>query len=170
MNPAFAVALVVSLIACAWDLRTRRIPNALTMGAAVTALMYHLFAGGVGPVGMSVLGLAVGLVIFFPFFVLGGMGAGDVKLLAALGAWLGPVGVFWVAIYAAFAGGVLAIVLALTHRYLNEALVNLYFLFGHWRAAGLRPMPALTLASARGPRLAYALPIAIGTMVTLWLA
>ena len=55
----------------------------------------------------------VGLLLFLPLFALRAMGGGDVKLLAAFGAWLGPVLVFWVAVYGAIAGGVLALLLVL---------------------------------------------------------
>jgi len=96
------------------------------------------------------------------------MGAGDVKLLAALGAWLGPYGAAWTALYAAIAGAVLAVLVALSHGYLRRALTNLWGLAGFWRAAGLRPHPELTLKAAAGPRLPYAVAIGIGAMVTLW--
>jgi len=117
----------------------------------------------------SLAGLAVGLALFLPFFLLGGMGAGDVKLLAALGAWLGPGQVFWLAIYASLFGGVLAVVVAVGRGYLTNALQNIGSLFGYWRVAGLRPLPALTLENRAAPRLAYAVPIFLGTAVTLWL-
>ena len=96
------------LMACAYDLRTRRIPNGLTLGAAALALAFHAIDGGLGGVGTSVAGWLVGGALLVPLFWLGGMGGGDVKLLAALGAWVGPGEVFWVALCSAIAGGVLA--------------------------------------------------------------
>ena len=53
-----------------------------------------------------------GIVLFLPFFLLRGMGAGDVKLLAALGAWLGPMQTIWLALFTSIAGGVMALVIA----------------------------------------------------------
>jgi prepilin peptidase CpaA len=97
------------------------------------------------------------------------MGAGDVKLLAAIGAWLGPGQVAAVALATSIVGGAIAIGVALAHGYLKKALTNLYLVLVHWRIAGVRPLPAVTLDKASGPRLAYAVPIAIGTVVTLWL-
>ena len=97
------------------------------------------------------------------------MGAGDVKLLAAVGAWLGPSDVFKVALATAIAGGILGLLVAVTHGYLATALRNLRALITHWRIVGPRPLEQVTLEGARGPRLAYAIPIAIGTLVTLWL-
>jgi prepilin peptidase CpaA len=97
------------------------------------------------------------------------MGAGDVKLLAAVGAWLGPSQVATAALATSIAGGVIALVVALAHGYLRTAWRNLWMLLTQWRVMGIRPVDELTLQGARGPRLAYAFPIAIGTLVTLWL-
>jgi prepilin peptidase CpaA len=96
------------------------------------------------------------------------MGAGDVKLLAALGAWLGPLEAVWLAIFASIAGGVMAVVISLYHGYLRQAGSNIWFMLMHWRAAGVQPIPGLTLRDARAPRLPYAVPIAIGLVCTLW--
>lgn len=164
-----AAALAVALVASAFDLKSRRIPNALTMSAAVLALLFHSVSSGSHGALLSASGLVVGLGIFFPLFVLGGMGAGDVKLLGALGAWLGPWLIAWTALYGVVAGGVLAVVVAGLHRYLWRALKNIYGLLFFWAAAGVKPMPLMTLGDAPGPRLAYALPICVGAVVTLWL-
>jgi prepilin peptidase CpaA len=156
-------------LACVSDLRTRRIPNVLTVSAAGAALLFHATTGGWSAAGWSLAGLFVGALLFFPMFALRGMGAGDVKLLAAVGAWLGPGQVATVALATSIAGGVIAVVVALAHGYLKKALTNLYLLLMHWRVAGVQPLPAVTLERAHGPRLAYAFPIAIGTVVTLWI-
>jgi prepilin peptidase CpaA len=169
MSPVAAVVLVVAFIACVTDVRTRRIPNALTFGAAALAILFHLTASGLPGLQTALLGWLVGLVVFLPFFLLGGMGAGDVKLLAALGAWLGPGDAFWLAIYASLAGGVMGLVVALARGYLATALRNLKNLLVFWWYVGPRPMDSVTLDGGTGPRLAYALPMFVGTMVTVWL-
>ena len=163
------VAVILGIWATGADFRTRRIPNSLTFGATVLALLFFLATGGVKAFASSLAGMGIGLMLFLPFYLLGGMGAGDVKLLAAFGAWLGPWRIVWTALYGAVAGGVLALVLALGSGYLREALRNLWGLFAFWRAAGMQPHPELTLAQAKGPRLAYALPITIGMVAALWL-
>ena len=157
------------LIACVPDLRTRRIPNTLTLGAAAMALAFHGATGGLPALGMSVGGWLLGVALFLPMFALRGMGAGDVKLLAAVGAWLGPGQVIWVALITSVAGGILALIVAGSHGYLKTAMTNIYALFMHWRIFGVRPMEEVTLVGNRGPRLAYAVPIAAGTLLTLWL-
>jgi prepilin peptidase CpaA len=156
-------------LACISDLRTRKIPNVLTFSAAGGALLFHLVTGGWAAAGWSAAGLVLGAVLFFPMFALRGMGAGDVKLLAAVGAWLGPGQVVIVALATSIAGGILGVIVALGSGYLRTAVSNVWLLLMHWRVSGVRPLPSVTLQSARGPRLAYALPIAIGTVVTLWL-
>lgn len=162
-------AFVICLLACAYDLRTRRIPNLLTLGGAGLGLAFHAIAGGGGAFGASLAGWFVGAALLVPLFWLGGMGAGDVKLLAALGAWLGPKDIFWVALCSAVAGGAIGVVVALVHGYLRQACRNLWALVGYWLVDGLKPLPELTLHQSRGPRLAYAVPIMAGLVATLWL-
>jgi prepilin peptidase CpaA len=164
-----SIVVAVALGASVIDLRSARIPNRLTYGAAAAALIYHGATGGWAALGTACLGSAVGVLLFFPLFALGGLGAGDVKLLGAIGAWLGPFDVFWVALYTSIAGGVMAIAVALAKGYLRQAVQNLRLLFTHWRVMGIRPLDELSLKNERAPRLAYALPIAVGVMVTLWL-
>jgi prepilin peptidase CpaA len=163
------IVICIGLVACVFDVRTRRIPNALTMGAAVAGLFYHGATSGVGGVQTAAAGWILGLLLLLPYFALGGMGGGDVKLVAALGAWLGPWETFWLAMYAGIAGGVIGLFVALAHRYLKRALVNVSSMFGHWAVSGLSPVPGMTLETSTSPRLAYAIPILAGTMVTLWL-
>ena len=164
-------SVVVALVALAsvTDVRTRRIPNVLTFGATIAALLFHVSTGGRSGLTTSVGGWMLGAALFFPVFALRGMGAGDVKLLAAIGAWLGPLPVVSVALISTIAGGAIAVVVSLIHGYLRTALTNLWVLLMHWRISGIRPLPSITLEGARGPRLAYAFPIAIGTVTTLWL-
>ena len=93
-----------------------------------------------------------------------------VALLGALGAWLGPAGIIWAALYTGVAGGVMAIVAAVASGYFRKAMSNFYLLLAHWRVAGARALPQLTLETSEGPRLAYAIPIFAGTVVAIWLA
>ena len=169
MSLAEGAALTVALVACVLDVWTRRIPNVLTLGASLGAAGYYLVADGWVGLGMALGGWTVGLLMFLPLFALRGMGGGDVKLLAALGAWLGPGQAIWLALFSALAGGPLALIVALSKGYLGRAFSNVWGLMMFWRVAGLRPHPALTLESSGVPRLPYALPIAAGLVMTLWL-
>lgn len=169
MTAAQLTGLGLAAVACGCDLRTRRIPQVLTLGGALAGFAFHLASGGWSGVALSVAGWALGIAIFLAPFALGGLGAGDVKLLGALGAWLGPGDVIWLALYAGVAGGVLAVFVSLATGYLSQALANVRLLVTHWTVHGVRSLPELTLQHGRGPRLAYAVPILAGTMVRLWL-
>jgi len=169
MQVNHVIALLLGGLACGFDLRTRRIPNLLTFGGAALAFVYAVTMNGFGGFLTSVEGWGVGLAIFLPMFLLGGMGAGDVKLLACLGAWVGPQGAFWMAIYAMVAGGVMGIIVALATGYARQAVSNVWMLLSYWRVMGIKPLPSLTLEHGRGPRLPYAIPIAAGAVAMILL-
>ena len=169
MTTPYAVISVVGLVACAIDLRWRRIPNVLTLPTALAGLLYHYTISGSDGLTSAFLGALVGLAIFFPLFALGGLGAGDVKLLAAFGAWLGPQQTLVAAVATAILGAIAAIVLMLMRRRAVDTLKNVYGLLCFWMVAGPRPHPGMTLGSAGSLRLAYALPITAGALATLWL-
>ena len=169
MTVAPLAASAVALTACLTDLRSRRIPNLLTFGGAVAALVFHLITGGLSALGWAAAGWGVGLLLFLPIFALRGIGGGDVKLLAALGAWLGPSLTLWLAFWSAIAGGAFAIIVAMASGYTGKALRNVWGMLSYWRVMGLHPHPAVTLESAAGPRLPYSLPITAGLGLTLWL-
>lgn len=164
-----AVALTLGVIACVCDVRTRRIPNLLTFGGAALAFGYTLGTQGAGGLMTSLGGWLTGALLFLPMYLLGGMGAGDVKLLACLGAWVGPKTAFFTALYASIAGGAMALVVSFATGYLRVAMQNLWLLLAHWRVVGIRPLAELTLAESRGPRLPYALPITAGVAAAIWL-
>ena len=163
------IVLVVVGVAAFIDVRTKRIPNLLTFGSAAIALVYHGWTDGLSGLGQSAAGWAIGVALFLPMFLLRGMGAGDVKLLGSVGAWLGPRLVLYAGLYSVLAGGVLALVVGAMHGYLKKAFSNLWGLLGFWRAAGIQPLPGLTIDDSAGPRLAYGVAIAAGTLAVVWL-
>jgi prepilin peptidase CpaA len=169
MKTTYVVALALAFAASVTDLRNGRIPNVLTFGGALAAIIFHGFRGGGAGLLMACGGWIAGAAVFFPVFVLGGMGAGDAKLLAALGAWLGPADALWLALYSGIAGGVLALSLALASGYLRQAMANIRLLLMHWRVSGIGTLHQVSLAGSKGPRLAYAVPILVGTVATIWL-
>lgn len=169
MTTAQWAAVLVAVGACFWDLQVRRIPNVLTLGAALAALAFHAIVAGVAGLGMSAAGWVVGLLLFLPLFALRGTGGGDVKLLAAFGAWVGPGLVVWVALWSAVAGGILALALSARTGYTKQAFTNVWGLLSFWRVMGLQPHPGMTLESSAGPRLPYAVPMAAGLGIALWL-
>ncbi len=161
MNPlALLVALGAAVIT---DLRRHRIPNALVLVGLVAALVLQTLAGGWQGLGAGLLGAATGLLCFMPFYMLRGMGAGDVKLLAAVGAFLGAQGALFAALAALIAGGVGAI-LYLGWR-ATQAALNATNREG---LTTLVPAAWLGAQNARRDRLPYAIPIAIGGCVSLY--
>ncbi len=168
-SPQNVAVVVIGVLACITDFRSRRIPNVLTFGASAAAIVFFGFTNGWAGSLWSLAGWAVGCGLFLPWFLLGGMGAGDVKLLAALGAWVGPATAVWVALYAGIAGGVLAVVVSLYGGGLTKVLSNVWGLLMFWRVMGVQPHPELTLRTGQGPRLPYAFPITAGAVVVLWL-
>lgn len=161
--------LVIVGLAAVIDVGTRRIPNVLTFGGALAGVLYQIVANGPAGLGSSAGGWGVGILLFLPMYLVRGMGAGDVKLLGAVGAWLGLVGVLWAGLYTVFAGGVLALVVGAARGYLGKAFQNLWALLVFWRVSGVQPAPGLTIDDAPGPRLPYGVAIAAGTLAAILL-
>ncbi len=94
----------------AWgDMKTRRIPNYLTLGTAVAGLAYNFMSHGLWGLADGFCGILLGFACLILPYLWGGMGAGDVKALAALGAWLGPRLTLFLFCYMGIAGGVIAV-------------------------------------------------------------
>lgn len=168
MTVPTTIVLLIAVSAAIMDVRTRHIPNLLTFGSATAALVFHLATHGVSGLETAAGGWAVGAAFFMLPYALGGLGAGDVKLVAALGAWIGPMEALWLCAYTAMAGGLISLLAALTHGYLRQALSNIWLLLMHWRVMGIRPLGSITLATSRGPRVAYGVAILVGAMGTIW--
>jgi prepilin peptidase CpaA len=163
------MAVGLALAACVFDLRSRRIPNGLTFGAAAAGLAYAAATGGWPAAGAGLAGCGLVLALWLPLYALGGMGAGDVKLMAAIGMWVGPLTALHAVLYASIAGAVIAVSLVLARGIVRQTYHNLHLLILHWQVAGFSPHAQLTLATATSPRLAYAVPVLIGTVVATWL-
>jgi prepilin peptidase CpaA len=143
------------------DLRSRRIPNWLT--GAIAAGGFGLACGGgtVTPV-QALLGMIVGLLLMLPGHVIGATGAGDVKLMAAIGAVVGPDLALRAFLYSAVAGGVFAIAVAARRGVLATTLQD---------TSRLVTEPAMARqtieSSSRANRFAYGPAIAVGTLVSV---
>jgi prepilin peptidase CpaA len=156
----------VVVIAAITDLRSRRIPNwlvlpFLTLGLAVAGVL-HGWSG----LGRSLLGVLIASVLMGIFCYLGGMGMGDLKLCAAIGAWIGPVQLLAALLLTGIAGGVMAICWALAGGFLTETFRGIGQLLLGFRKRGLRPHPSLVLDNPLTRKMPYAPAIAIGTIVS----
>jgi prepilin peptidase CpaA len=159
----YAGIAVTALSSCAWDLWQRRIPNALTLASTGAAFALHAVDGGLTALLLAVAGWTVGVLLFLPWWALGGMGGGDVKLLGAFGAWVGPAIVFRAALFAMVAGGVIALVVAFAGGSLGASLS------GAARLIRVPVGPAQDAVPLRKASIAYALPTAVGVGLALWL-
>jgi prepilin peptidase CpaA len=159
-------SLLCAGIACVPDVRERRIPNRVTGPAIAAGLVLHLVVGGWRGLGDSALAGLIAGGILLVFFLAGGMGAGDVKLMAAVGCIAGTSPLGLVAISTAIAGGIFALAVSMHRGRLREMLRNAGAVLAHHGRWGLKPHPELNLANPRALRLPFALPIAAGCLVT----
>jgi prepilin peptidase CpaA len=157
---AFVTIAAGVIVATVIDIRTRRIPNELT--AAMAGIGVGLAATGVSgvPLWASMVGFMLGLALMMPGHLLGATGAGDVKLMAAIGAIVGPAMVVSAFLFTAIAGGVLAVVVAMRRRRLTATLAGT----GRLISGSLDARETLRSASP-ARRFAYGPAIAVGSIV-----
>ena len=150
-----------------------KVYNALTLPLLCSGLIYHGYTGGPSELLVSFVGALFGFAILLAFYVMGGMGAGDVKLMAAVGAWLGIPQIFYVFIVSSFAAGGYALFLIFAHKKLGETWLNLQVLWYRITAFGRHlgaedQIEAAVNQADRGSRLIpFAAMIAIGVVATL---
>jgi len=159
-NPAFVALAAGALTATVVDIRTRKIPNVLTGSMAAVGL--GLAAAGLSgiTVGASLGGMVAGLLLMLPGHALGATGAGDVKLMAAVGAVLGIHVIVNAFLFTALAGGVLAIAVAMRRRRLATTVSGTTRLIAS-PAGARQEIQGATKAS----RFAYGPAIAIGSVI-----
>ena len=116
--------LILMAIGAVIDWRSRRLPNWLTLLTLMVGLGLSIRGATQVGIGQSLAGTAVGFVLLFPAFALGALGGGDVKLLAAVGAWTGPLGVIIVLLLTTVFGGVLSVAQAIQAGKLRALLRN----------------------------------------------
>ena len=158
--------LVLLSLAALIDIRTYRIPNWLTKMAILVGLSLHTFATQLPGLVFSLEGAAVGLGVFVILYACGWMGAGDVKLFAAVGSFLGPVQTISAAMVVALVGGLLAfLVLGFHHGWRKTAL----WLWSYVQVMVLtRSAKGLTLEQGTAPKVPYAVAISLGTIGAYW--
>ena len=172
LNIEFAYAtcsLLCALVGAVYDVVSRRIPNAFTLPAILFGLLLHFSLGGWRQLGSAVAGGLVCGLIFLVFYLAGGMGGGDVKLITAAGCVAGLPLVAPLLILTSLAGGAMAVGLALYHRRLKQTVLNMCALVAHHGIAGLAPHPDFNLDNAQALRLPYAIAIAAGSALSLCL-
>lgn len=170
---AFFVTTVMAVVAAVIDFRQFRVPNSLTFPLCICGLVFHAAANGLSGLQYSAGGVMVGVLILLVFYVLGVMGAGDVKLLAAIGAWIGGPSTVYVFCVAGMVTGIHSLVVLAWQRRLREvpamfqvALIQVMTLGRHIVASDSASLNAIVQRSDRHRYvMPFAVMIAIGVVV-----
>lgn len=160
--------LIVLAVATFTDLRSRRIPNWLVLPFMVAGVAVSGWQHGWHGIGQSLSGLGLGALLFGILCWMGGMGMGDVKLCAAIGAWIGPSQLLVALVLTGIAGGIMAICWAVAGGFLGDLFKNTGELVFGLKDRGLGPHPELVLDNPAARKMPYAPAIAIGTLVSFF--
>jgi prepilin peptidase CpaA len=160
----FMGAVLVALLGAITDVRSARLPNRLTYSAIFAALVLREAFGGWAGLKSGLLGVGIAGGIFCVLYVMGAMGGGDMKMMAAVGAWIGSTHILTVLIVIALAGGVLALVSMIFNRNLIQTVRNAVRLVMFRFTAGLEPHPEMNLQAPGSRRVPFGVAIAMGTL------
>ena len=156
--------LTLVTLATVTDIRSHRIPNWLVLPFLAAGVAVNTAHRGVSGMGSSLAGIALAVAVTGILCGLGAMGMGDLKLCAAVGAWIGPAQLSTALVVTGLAGGVMALIQAARRGSLGESLDGAGDLVGKFLARGVRPHPTLTLDNPAAHVMPYAPAIAFGTL------
>jgi len=157
------LVLVVAAVIDGWKLK---VPNWITFPMIASGWIYNLAAFGWSGLGWSLIGTVVGLALLLPLYAIGGMGSGDVKLLAGVGAWVGGTITFYAFCVCAVVGGVIAMGMVLYRRRWTHHLAQFHLIANE--ILTIRDPEVLSAIAAQRKSsmllLPYGIPIALGTI------
>lgn len=162
--------VIVVAVATITDLRSRRIPNWLVFPFMLVGIVVSFGPSswqGIG-IAQSLEGLGLGALLFGILAWMGGMGMGDVKLCAAIGAWVGPKQLIMALVMTGVVGGIMAIGWAMAGGFLGELFTGTGNLLFGWRKRGIHADPELTLSNPKAHKMPYAPAIAIGALLSFF--
>jgi prepilin peptidase CpaA len=160
--------LIVLAVAIITDLHSRRIPNWLVLPFMLAGIVVSARLDGWHGISQSLSGLGLGALLFGILFCMGGMGMGDVKLCAAIGAWIGPAQLFLALVLTGLAGGLMALCWALRGAFLGDLFKGSGDLLLGLKQRRMRPHPELVLTNPLTRKMPYAPAIAIGTLLSFF--
>jgi prepilin peptidase CpaA len=160
--------LLLSLAIAASDLKSRRIPNYMTFGGALAGLGFQLGFYGLPGLLNGLEGLGLGFVLLLVPYLLGGMGAGDVKASAALGAWLGLQRTFILMVYMGICGGLIILVVWVWQRRLLTGLRQEWHFILNWMLNRPFDSKPPAPASLKNGAIPYGAAMALGMVLLCW--
>jgi len=172
LNAIEVILICLVAQAALTDLAMRKIPNVLILSGLLLALILHLLSGPAGaPVSQWLAGVVAGFFLFLPLYLLRGMAAGDVKLMAMVGGFTGPSQALQIAVLSYLAGGAIALLILLLSGRWRDSARNLRLictpLLLRLLGVPLLPVPLAPKASVGG--IPYGVAIALGTLgVVAW--
>jgi prepilin peptidase CpaA len=164
-----AVLLVLAVLAAVWDLRTRRIPNWLVLAGLIAGFGLNGILYGLEGLELAGLGMLVGFGIYLVLYLLHAMGAGDVKLMAAVGSLVGWREWFHIFLVAVVIGAIAGVALALSKGRLMRTFNNVAYIvyeIAHGRPPHLR-REDLDVKSEKALRLPHGAAIAAGIFIVI---
>jgi len=163
--PVWLVSLLL-VVAAVIDGKQLKVPNWLTFPMILSGWTYSVLAYGLPGLGWSLVGTAVGLALLLPAYAVGGMGAGDVKLLAGVGAWVWATNTFWAFCVSAILGGAIAVVMVLARGSWKKHRLQFWMILNEFVTVRDPNQLAAVAAERKSSMmlLPYGIPIAIGTI------
>jgi len=162
---------ILVAIAAIFDIRYRRIPNWLVLAGIIVGLAWNVYSSGWSGLLRASEGLGLGFILYFPLYLIRARGAGDVKLLAAVGAVAGPLNCFWIFLLTAVLGGVIALILLLFRGRVRQTFFNVAWIIRdilHMQAPW-RSNDELDVTTDKGMRLPHAAMIAVGALAFIFI-
>jgi prepilin peptidase CpaA len=166
----WTLTLALTFLAALLDWRSRRIPNWLTVPGLLSGVLIHALIGGWHGTLFALEGAGLALLILLPLVMLRALGAGDWKLMGAVGAFVGPVMFLFVLLGSIFASGIMAVVQVLRMGRVTETLRNMLTLVRGFFSFGLKKNPEISLDNPRLLKLPFGVAVAAATLVCFYAA
>ena len=162
---------ILVAIAAVFDIRYRRIPNWLVLAGIIVGLAWNVYSSGWSGLLRASEGLGLGFILYFPLYLIRARGAGDVKLLAAVGAIAGPLNCFWIFLLTAILGGIIALLLLIFRSRVRQTFFNVGWIIRdllHLQAPW-RSNDELDVTTNKGMRLPHGAMIAVGVLAFIFI-